>query len=258
MAGELNLPANEALQAFLDHLEGERRASPRTREAYRRDLAAFFGFLAGHQGGTVRLADLAALKASDFRAYLAHRRKDADGLGARSIARALSAIRSFYRYGERRWRLKNDDLHLVKGPRIGKSLPKPVSLEGARALINETAPAAREPWIAARDAALITLLYGAGLRLSEALVLTGGDRPLAKSLRIQGKGGKMRLVPVLPAAREAVEAYAAASPWDLGVDEPLFRGARGGPMGPRTAQKLMANLRRLEFELQQDWLPSDY
>lgn len=236
-------PAADALAAWLDHLRNERRVSPRTLEAYGRDVAAFLGFLAHHLGGPIGLADLRSLQPADLRAYLAHRRRGDDALQDRSLARALSAIRAFFAFLERRHGVANARLKLVRGPRLKALLPRPVSEEAAVALIAEAGEDAREPWIAARDAAVFTLLYAAGLRISEALGLKGSDRPLPQSLRILGKGAKARMAPILPAARDAVEAYATLCPHTLTPDGALFRGARGGPLSPRIVQARMATLR---------------
>lgn len=236
-------PAAQALAAWLDHLAQERRFSPRTVEAYGRDVAAFLGFLANHLGGAPALSDLAALQPADLRAYLAHRRRGEAALQDRSIARALAAIRAFFAFLERRFGLANARIKLVRGPRLKALLPRPVSEDAAFALIAEAGEDARAPWIAARDAAVLTLLYAAGLRISEALALKGADRPLPDTLRILGKGGKARIAPILPAAREAVEAYAALCPHALTRDGALFRGARGGPLSARIIQARMATLR---------------
>lgn len=235
------LGAAAALAAWAEHLSGERRASVNTLAAYVRDLEDFIDFLSGHLGRAPLLGELQALKAADFRAFLAQRRRD--GLSARSLARTLSSLRGFYRYAGRRWGVENAALTLIEGPKPPRARPKPVSESAAAALIAETAQRGGEQWIMARDAAVLTLLYGCGLRISEALALTGGDRPLPPALRVMGKGGKMRLAPVLPAVREAVEQYAALCPWPLGAAGPLFRAARGGPLGPREVQKRMQHLR---------------
>ena len=231
------------LAQWTAHLRDERRFAANSVEAYERDVAAFLGFLQGHLGGEPGARDLAQLEPRDLRAYLAHRRQGADALGDRSISRALAAIRSFYRYLERRHGIANARLALVRGPKLKAPLPRPVSEAAARNLIADAAASASEEWIGARDAALITLLYAAGLRISEALALTGADRPLPDMLRVRGKGGKQRLAPILAAAREAVERYAALCPFALTADAPLFRATRGGPMTPRMAQAVMAELR---------------
>lgn len=240
-ARELNLPLANARLIFGQHLSGERRLSPKTVEAYGRDLDQFAGFLGGHLGRPVNLADLADLRAADFRAFMASRRRD--GLSARSLARALSAIRTFYAYAERRWGIENAALTLVEAPKLGRSKPKPVSEAGARALIEEAGRGEGADWIEARDVAVLSLLYGCGLRISEALGRTGRDRELRDSMQITGKGGKTRLVPILPVVREAVAHYAALCPFDLAADAALFRGTRGGALGPRTVQKSMEDLR---------------
>ncbi|MBX9745258.1 MAG: tyrosine recombinase XerC [Hyphomonadaceae bacterium] len=237
------MTAAALLSHWIAHLRDERRFADNSIDAYQRDVAAFLGFLTSHLGNEPTGRDLAELEPRDLRAYLAHRRQGPDALGDRSISRALAAIRSFYRYLERRHGLVNARLSLVRGPRLKRSLPRPVSEAGARDLIAEARETASEEWIGARDAALITLLYAAGLRISEALSLTGGDLPLPETLRIVGKGGKERLVPLLGAAREAVTRYAALCPYDLSEDAPLFRAARGGALSPRMAQALMERLR---------------
>lgn len=233
------MSAAALLSHWIAHLREERRFADNSVEAYRRDVAAFLHFLAGHLGGEPSAQDLARLEPRDLRAYLAHRRQGADALSDRSISRALAAIRSFYRYLERRHGLSNARLHLVRGPKLKRLLPRPVSEDGVDALV----ASADDSWLGARDAALITLLYAAGLRISEALALTGADRPLPATLRIVGKGGKERAVPVLAAARDAIETYAQQCPFALTGDAPLFRAARGGAMSPRMAQAAIQHLR---------------
>jgi integrase/recombinase XerC len=231
------------LQSWIAHLRDERRFAANSVEAYERDVAAFLGFLQGHLGGEPSSQDLAQLEPRDLRAYLAHRRQGPDALADRSISRALAAIRSFYRYLERRHGVANARLALVRGPKLKRPLPRPVSEGAARDLIVEASDTASQEWVGARDAALITLLYAAGLRISEALGLTGGDLPLPEMLRVVGKGGKERIVPLLPAAREAVARYAELCPYALTEDAPLFRAIRGGALSARMAQDLMQRLR---------------
>lgn len=228
---------------WVAYLRDERRFAPNSVEAYERDVEAFLEFLADHLGGAPSGGDLAGLEPRDLRAYLAHRRQGPEGLSDRSISRALAAIRGFFRFLERRHGLANARLSLVRGPKLKRLLPRPVSEAAARDLIADARDAATEAWLGARDAALITLLYAAGLRISEALALTGADRPLPEQLRVRGKGGKERLVPILPAAREAVERYVALCPYACDKTAPLFRAARGGAMTPRMAQAAMAQLR---------------
>lgn len=237
------MTAAALLAAWIVHLRDERRFAANSVEAYERDVAAFLGFLAQHLGGEPGAHEFATLEPRDLRAYLAFRRQGPDTLADRSISRALAAIRSFYRYLERRHGVANARLALVRGPTLKRALPRPVSEAAARSLISEAAETANRDWIGARDAALITLLYAAGLRIGEALALTGADRPLPEALRVAGKGGKERVVPILAVAREAVERYAELCPYALAEDAPLFRAARGGALSPRMAQELMQRLR---------------
>ena len=235
--------ASALLSQWIAHLRDERRFADNSVEAYERDVAAFLGFLSGHLGGEPGSRELGELEPRDLRAYLAYRRQGPDALADRSISRALAAIRSFYRYLERRHGVINARLALVRGPKLKRSLPRPVSEAAARNLIAEANATGADAWQGARDAALITLLYAAGLRISEALGLTGGDLPLPETLRIVGKGGKERVVPLLAAARQAVERYVELCPYALTEDAPLFRASRGGALSPRMAQALMERLR---------------
>ncbi len=236
--------AHQALEAWIAYLAHERRASPLTLEAYRNDLEAFLGFMEVHRGERLTLAVLSDISAAEVRAYMAHRRGGETPLSPRSLSRHLSAIRSFFHWIDRRLDVANPHLALVRGPRVKPSQPRPVSEDQARGLITEAeGDVEREPWESARDAAVLTLLYGCGLRISEALSLTRADAPLPDSLRIVGKGSKMRVAPVLPAVRQAVDAYLAEVPFNLDPEGALFRGKRGGPLGPRYIQGLMAKLR---------------
>jgi integrase/recombinase XerC len=234
----------DAIALWQSWLADERRASPHTVAAYGRDLAAFLDFLVDHRGGLPSLAKLGALVASDFRAYLA--RRTADELMRSSTARALSVLRGFFRFLDRRGLVRNAALAVVRTPKLPRSVPKPLSVGEAESTLAAAADPERQPWIAKRDWALLTLLYGCGLRLSEALGLTRGEAPLAAgSLTIRGKGGKERVVPVLPAVAEAIAAYLALCPYRLAAHEPLFVGARGGPLHPRLVQGAMQHLRAL-------------
>lgn len=237
------MTAASLLSHWIAHLRDERRFAANSVAAYERDVAAFIGFLSSHLGGEPSAGDLAELEPRDLRAYLAHRRQGPDALGDRSMSRALAAIRSFYRYLERRHGVTNARLALVRGPKLKRALPRPVSEAAAQNLIAEAQVAGAQEWIGARDAALITLLYATGLRISEALALSGADRPLPEALRVVGKGGKERVVPLLAVAREAVERYAELCPYALTEDAPLFRASRGGALSPRMAQTLMQELR---------------
>jgi integrase/recombinase XerC len=231
----------EALAAFLEHLAQERRASPRTVEAYRAAGLAYLGFLEQHLGGAPTLAAMGDLNAGDIRAFLAHRRQ---ALSARSLSQTLSALRSFHRFLDRRLGMPCAALALVRGPKVVPGTPRPVSEDQAMGLLTEAgADPDREDWENLRDEAVLALLYGCGLRISEALSLKRSDAPLGASLRILGKGSKTRLAPVLSRVRAAVDAYLAALPFDLAPGEPLFRAKRGGPLPPRRVQELMARLR---------------
>ena len=196
----------EAASAFADHLSGERRMSPRTVEAYGRDLAQLDDFLTG-----AAMADLARLTASDWRAFLAHRRRE--GAGARTLQRQLSSLRTFLGYAGRRYGIRNETLALIDAPKAPRRAPRPVSAPAAQNLIADALSRPGQPaWIRARDAAVLSLLYGGGLRISEALALRCADHPLPEMLRVAGKGGKTRLVPVLPAVRDAITEHCDASP----------------------------------------------
>ena len=236
--------AGAALAAWLEYLAHERRASPRTVEAYTECVGRYLAFLEQHCGETLSLAALGTVQAADVRAYLAFRRQGPRPLSPRSVSQALSAIRGFHRYIDRRHGVANAALELVRGPRVKPSAPRPVTEDQARGLIGEAeTDIEREDWETARDAAVLTLLYGCGLRISEALSLTWADAPLGSSLRITGKGSKTRVVPVLPVVARAIDAYVAQSPFAPAPAEPLFRAKRGGPFSPRHAQALMQTLR---------------
>lgn len=232
----------ETLAAFTAYLTDERRMAEKTVEAYRSDLAGFFGFLNIHLGEVPTPRRLGKLRARDVRSFLAQRRRD--GLSDASIARLLSSIKALYRWLGRTHDIENAEIAYLQGPKRPQRLPRPVSIEAARDLIEEagTDPDS-EAWINARDAAVLSLLYGAGLRISEALSLTGADSPTPERLRITGKGGKVRIVPLIPAVREAVDAYAGLCPYNLGRKDALFRGAKGGALNPRLIQGLVQKLR---------------
>jgi integrase/recombinase XerC len=230
-----------AVQSFFGWLADERRASNHTLAAYTRDLAAFLTFLADHLGGAAALADLEALRAADFRSYLAARR--AGGLSATSLARSLSVVRTFFRHLERRGLVRNPALATVRALKIPHSVPKPLSPAEAAETRDAFADGVGEPWVALRDVALVTLLYGCGLRISEALALNRGEAPDGAPLRIMGKGNKERLVPVLPVVAEAIEAYLALCPFALGATDPLFIGVRGKRLNAGVVQKRMREVR---------------
>jgi integrase/recombinase XerC len=238
------MSATAAFQAWLAYLAQERRAAPRTVEAYTDCVGRYLGFLKQHRGEALSLEDLGGVEPSELRAYLAFRRQGDHPLSPRSLSQALSAIRSFHTWLDRRRGVANPAIALVRGPRSKPGLPRPVTEDQARGLLLEAADDADQaPWEAARDTAVLTLLYGCGLRISEALSLKRSDAPLRDSLRIVGKGSKERIAPVLPVVREAVDRYVALLPFALDPHEPLFRAHRGGALGPRPVQALMQKLR---------------
>ena len=232
-----------ARQAWLTMLARERRLSPETVEAYERDSRQFLQFLTGHCGGPPGLADIASLRASDLRGFLAHRRSG--GAGARTLGRGLAGIRSLLRFLERRGLANAAGAAALRAPRQPKSLPKPLTASDARRVVSADDQLADEPWIAARNAAVLTLLYGSGLRISEALAITGAELsgPEDGVLRVTGKGGKTRLAPVLPVALTAVAEYRKLCPYHLDPKGLLFRGARGGPLNPAIIQREMKKMR---------------
>mgnify|MGYP001249997663 CR=1 FL=1 len=235
----------EATSSWLTVLASERRLSPKTVEAYGRDLRQFVTFLAGHLGEAPSPALVVGLKPLDIRAFLSARRRE--GIESRSLMRQLAALRSFARHLEREGHGTPAAFSAVRGPRLSKSLPKPVAASAALAMTEETTRAGeeRERWVLARDAAVLSLLYGCGLRISEALGLLRRDAPTGEtdSVRVLGKGGKTRAVPVIRPVRDAVEAYLAACPYPLPPEGPLFVGQRGGPLSPRIIQLAVARLR---------------
>ena len=243
MSRTANIDALKALGIFCEHLAGERRLAAKTVEAYQQDILSFTTFLTNHLGKAPTLKDLAGLKALDFRAYLAYRRKGEDALSAASIARLLSALRTFFRYLDRRWDIKNDALSMIKGPKLKRAIPKPLSESGAKDLVDMGTCTDDRPWVEARNVAVMMLLYGAGLRISEALSLEVSDLPLGQSLAIKGKGGKTRIVPLLPSISEAVERYMSLCPHILDRDDKIFRGIRGGELSARQVQLDIQRLR---------------
>ena len=220
------------------HLAHERRRSEHTRRAYVATAERFCAFLMEHRGGGVDAAMLRSLSAGDLRAYLAARR--AGGLGNASAARELSAIRTFLRFVGG----SNASVPQMRGPRVRKGLPRPVAPDQALDLAHEVEDNARQGWTGARDFALLLLLYGAGLRIGEALSLTGAALPLGETLRFTGKRGKTRIVPILPAVAAAVARYVEACPWPIAKETPLFLGARGGPLQPGVVRASVRSARR--------------
>ena len=231
---------------WLSHLSAERRMSPKTVEAYERDVRQFLRFLTEHSGEPVTLKSLAAIEPRDVRAFMASRR--AGGIGSRSLMRSLAGARSFARFLERNGKGKVGALSAVRAPKVPKTLPKPIAAGAAKRLTDTDLRAGeeREPWVLARDAAVLALLYGSGLRISEALGLTREAVPLpgkGDGITVTGKGNKRRMVPVLPRVLELIAEYAALCPYDLSDEKPIFLGAKGGPLSPRIVQLTMARLR---------------
>ena len=235
----------EAVEDWLAYLAVERQLATNTAEAYERDISQFLAFIARAQNKLPDMKQLIALSARDVRAFLAARR--GEGVGSRSLSRTLSALRMFYKFLERRGYGKNDAIRAVALPKLPHSVPKPLTAPKATALIDSAeivSPDAPE-WVLARDTAVLALLYGSGLRISEALGLKRKDAPIKgrDMLRVTGKGNKTRVVPVLPIVREAVERYLALLPQKLGSEDPLFVGVRGKELSPRIIQLRIAGAR---------------
>ena len=233
--------ARDALQEWLDHEKSLKGSAENTVTAYAGDVTEFLAFITGHKGESQGLGALSKITISDMRAWMANSR--GAGVGPRSLARKLSAVKVFYRWLAAREGFEPTAVLLTRSPKFTKKLPRPLAIDAARDMIETVEMQSLEPWVAARDAAVVTLLWGCGLRISEALALKGIDAPLPQVMRIIGKGGKERIVPVVDAARAAVDAYVKACPHMLIDDGPLFRGVRGGVLSPRAIQKAMASAR---------------
>jgi integrase/recombinase XerC len=221
----------DAMARWLDHLRALDGAAANTIRAYAADVTGFLGFLAGYRGQIEGLGAVANLPQTDLRAWMAAER--ARGISARTLARELSAVKSFTGWLAEREGFDASTTLSARGPKYRRKLPRPLSEGAAIAMIAQVGSQAQEPWVAARDVAVVTLLYGCGLRISEALGLTGAESPVPQVLRIIGKGGRERVVPVLPVAQSAVADYVRLCPHDLARTAPLFRGVRGGPLSPR-------------------------
>jgi integrase/recombinase XerC len=233
-----------ATSQWLGYLANERRLAAGTLEAYGRDTRQFFTFLVGYFGGAPKLTDLKTLKPADIRAFMAERRRD--GIESRTLMRQLAALRSLFRYLEREGQAIASPFSAVRSPRISRGLPKPVPPQAARALADADLRAGedRPQWVLARDAAVLSLLYGSGLRIAEALSLRRRDAPDGRDgLTVIGKGNKTRGVPVLPQVSKLIEDYIAICPYPLPPEGPLFVGQKGGPLSPRIIQLAMASLR---------------
>jgi len=233
--------ARDALQGWLDAQKALKGASDNTISAYSRDVADFLSFMTTHKAEAQGLAPLSRITVSDMRSWMAFTR--GSDVGPRSLARKLSAVKSFYRWLSEREGFDPSAVLSTRSPKFQRKLPRPLAEDAAIEMINTIEMQSATPWVAARDQAVVTLLYGCGLRISEALGLTTGDLPLGDAIRILGKGGKERLVPVIPAARDAVNHYLHLLPYDLAVDGPLFIGVRGGKLSPRMVQKVVEKTR---------------
>lgn len=243
MSLSLTPALRDAIERWLAHLLALDGASQHTLRAYGSDVSAFGAFLSGHLGAPAPPSALEEATQSDMRAFMARER--GRGLGARSLARRLSSIKSFIRWLTDRSGAEATAVLAARAPKYRRRLPRPLAPDAAREMIAQVDVQAREDWVAARDTAVVTLLYGCGLRISEALALKAADHPLPDMLRIVGKGSKERLVPVLPAARAAVADYVRLCPYPLRADPggSLFRGTRGGPLNPRLIARAMENAR---------------
>ena len=231
--------AAEIARKWLQSLASERRLALKSREAYARDLAQFTAFLAKHNEAPPDKATLERLPLADFRSFLAHRKTQ--GITSRSVARQVSALRSFFRFAERNGHFANPAFGALRSPKLPHAIPRPLGETAAEETASLSAAFA-PGWVGLRDRAVLTLLYACGLRISEALALTP-ERLALNPMKVKGKGGKERLVPVLESARNTVSAYQAACPFDLPADQPLFRGEKGGPLSPRIVQLVMEKLR---------------
>ena len=234
---------NEILGEFIEYLVGTKNYSEHTATAYETDIHEFLKFLENFAGGNVALSDMARADTICFRAYLADRQRR--GLAHKSTARALSSLRGFYKYLAKHHGVKNDAIGLISSPKVPRKLSKaiePADVANMKSAIMETE--GDDPWVAARDWALVTLIFGCGLRISEALSLKNNDvRDRPEILRIFGKGNKERIVPVLPAVYDAIEKYVAIRPFGNAPTDELFRSVRGLPMTPRMAEKVVEKIR---------------
>jgi integrase/recombinase XerC len=233
--------AHDLMEHWLTHVAAIRGQSEKTIDAYRRDVSGYLGFLTHHKGGILGKSALGAITITDMRAWMAHERRR--GIAARSLARSLSAVKSFYRWLSEIHGLEVTSVLATRAPKFKAGLPHPVAANDAKTMINTVDFQSSEPWVSARDAAVLTLLYGCGLRISEALGLTYAQAPLPEVLKIRGKGNKDRIVPVIPAARSAVAEYLRLCPHVHEPDTPLFLGVRGKRLNPRQIQKVMEQVR---------------
>ncbi|MCK0150028.1 tyrosine recombinase XerC [Marivita sp. S6314] len=241
MSLTLSPAARDALEAWLASSRALNGTAENTLTAYRTDVVDFIAFMTEYKAEPQGLAPLARITVPDMRAWMAQTRTG--GAGARSLARKLSAVKSFYRWLSEREGFEPTAVLSTRAPKFEKKLPRPLNEDAARAMIETVGTQSQKGWVGARDMAVVTLLYGCGLRISEALGLLGRDLPLGEAMRIIGKGGKERVVPVLPVAREAVQRYVALCPFDMEPDASVFRGVRGGALNARLVQKVTEQAR---------------
>ena len=233
--------ARNALQDFLNHQRALKGASEATITAYSSDIADFVAFMTVHTGQGQGLAALARVSVTDMRSWMARMRET--GLSGRSLARKLSAVKSFYRWLAEREGFEPTAVLSARAPKFTRKLPRPLPIDAAQEVLDLAPLQDERPWVGARDVAVLTLLWGCGLRISEALSLRFSDAPLGQALRIVGKGNKERIVPVIDAARQAVDTYVEICPHPATGDDPLFRAIKGGPLNPRSIQKVMRQAR---------------
>jgi len=240
VASDTTMTLDDATHAWLDWLKGQKRCSPRTVEAYAHAMRYYTGYLSRTVAG-LTLADVVAVGSGDIRGWMAHLRSKDPPLSARSLAQHLSAIKSFHSWLDLHHDMGNAYVALMRGPRLKATLPRPLNEDQAMGLITEThLDADRDDWENARDEAVYLLLYGLGLRISEALSLQVKDAPLGDTIRIVGKGNKMRVLPVLAAVRDAIEAHRAQQPFVLKPEDKLFRAKRGGELSPHALRHSFA------------------
>lgn len=236
-----NLDLNVVVSDWIRWLSLEKRFSPHTVSAYKRDLSVFLDFLTEHQGSSASIKMLSQLKTTDFRSYLAN--KKSKGLSATSLARSISTVRNFYRFLEINSISHNPVINNIRSPKRPHSIPKPIKPDEAIAAVTLSAENQAEEWVGLRDSAVFTLLYGCGLRISEALGLNRNVLPIESSLTITGKGSKQRMVPILPIVKKSIESYDSSIPFNLKSTDPLFIGVRGKRLDPGIIQKKMRSLR---------------
>ena len=233
----------KAVSLWLDWLGHERQLANNTQTAYLHDLEVFMSFMAKHLGGAVRLIDLQNLSTRDFRAYMTS--VQLSGLSKSSIARAISTIKNFFRYLEQQISVKNDSINLLKSPKLPHSIPKALTVNDAKTSLKASKILAKSPWVGLRDMAILHLLYGCGLRISEAINMNGDEIPITETITITGKGGKQRLVPILPEVRGAIENYINVCPYIIKSDSPLFFGTQGKRLNPAIIQRTMRTIQGL-------------